>query len=243
MRKYVLAQFAAFSILIGLLGIAAFGLLLWEFQSPGRFLAWRVARGSMELNLVVLLAFGLQHTLMARQGFKRIWRILVPPQLERSTYVMFSGFMLLVIAALWTPTMPPLYDLRGSSWQIPIHGLAILGLLIVAYTALTQRNADLLGFQTLRHILNGTQAPMVVGFNTHGLYRYVRHPLYLGLLIHFWATPAMTHDHLLFAEIMTAYIMVGAAFEEHDLLKVHGAAYKSYQAQVPMFFPWRRWRG
>jgi methanethiol S-methyltransferase len=242
MQRFVLVQFAAFAVLIGLLGMAAFGLLLWDFQDPGSFKVWGLVPGDMGLNLAVLLLFGVQHSVMARPGFKRVWTRLVPADLERSLYVMFSGVMLLLIAGLWTPTDPPLYDLRGTAWQWPIHLLAGLGGVVIAVAGIGQGGLDLIGVDALRRIWKGAPADVTRPFATPNLYRVVRHPLYLGMLLLFWVTPAMTHDHLLFAEVMTAYILLGAALEEEQLVRRYGDAYRAYRREVPMLLPWRGWR-
>lgn len=241
MQKIVLVQFAAFSVLIGLVGMAAFGLLLWDFQDPGSFKVWGLYAGDMGLNLVLLLLFGVQHSVMARPAFKRVWMRLIPAALERSFYVMFTGFLLLLIAALWTPTDPPLYDLRGTVWQWPLHLLAASGVLVIAIAALGQGGLDLIGMAALLAILRGGDPAPERPFATPHLYRVVRHPLYLGLLLIFWATPAMTHDHLLFAEVMTAYLLVGAVMEEGELVRRYGDQYRAYRRDVPMLLPWR-WR-
>lgn len=242
MQKYVLAQFAAFSVLIGLLGMAAFGLLLWDFQDPGSFKVWGLYPGDMTRNLLLLLGFGVQQIVMARPWFKRGWRLLVPPALERSFYVMFTGIVLLMIAALWTPTDPPLYDLRHTTWEWPLHLLAALGLPVIALAAWGQGGLELIGVDALRGILKGETAPRERPFTTPHIYQWVRHPLYFGMLLLFWVTPAMTHDHLLFAEVMTAYILLGAALEEDDLIRRYGDAYRAYRRRVPMLLPWRAWR-
>jgi methanethiol S-methyltransferase len=242
MQRFVLVQFAAFAVLIGLLGMAAFGLLLWDFQDPGSFKVWGLVPGDMGLNLALLLLFGVQHSVMARPWFKRQWTRLVPSDLERSLYVMFSGVMLLLIAGLWTPTDPPLYDLRGTAWQWPLHLVAGLGGVVILVAAIGQGGLDLIGVDALRRMVQGKPVHVERPFATPHIYRLVRHPLYFGMLLLFWATPAMTHDHLLFAEVMTAYLLVGAAFEEGGLIRRYGDVYRAYRREVPMLIPWRWWR-
>lgn len=241
MRKLILLQFAVFAVVIAGLGMAAFGILLIDFLYPGTFRDWHVLRGGMELNTVLLLAFALQHTVMARQGWKNVVRVLFPVELERPLYVMLTGFVMFWMAALWSPMAPPLYDLRGTGWAwIPV-AFWLVGFVILGVAQIGMNGATLLGIQAIVDIWRG-QLPQAPSFKTPFLYQYVRHPLYLGLLLIFWATPAMTHDHLFFAEVMTAYILIGIYFEEKDLLRQFGDEYQHYQGKVPMLIPFFRWR-
>lgn len=241
MRKLLFLQFAVFAVVVAALGIAAFCLLLWDFQFPGTFRSQSLVRGGMSLNLLLLLSFGLQHSLMARKVFKRAFARLIPPELERSFYVLASGFMLFTLALLWSPMSPPLYDLRGSWPGYLLQGGALVGLVVMALALTAQDAWDLVGVRSVLHILRG-HLPQPQPFRTPSLYRYVRHPLYLGMLLLFWLSPVMTHDHLFFAEVMTAYVLVGIQFEERDLLATHGDAYRHYQARVPMLIPFPRRR-
>jgi methanethiol S-methyltransferase len=113
---------------------------------------------------------------------------------------------------------------------------------VIAVAGIGQGGLDLIGGGALRRIWKGGPADVERPFATPNLYRVVRHPLYLGMLLLFWVTPAMTHDHLLFAEVMTAYILLGAALEEEQLVRRYGDAYRAYRREVPMLLPWRGWR-
>ena len=244
MRKYILGQFAVFAVFTALIGMAAFGILLLDFQFPGLFKVWAAPSDEMALNLVLMVLFGLQHSLMARPAFKRVIVVLFPPELERSFYVLMSGFMLLLLAGLWVPTSPPLYDLRGGVWEWPLHLLALGGILVTGYAGMALGGLELLGVRALVQIAKGQPVGDQLPFRVPGLYKWVRHPIYFGLLLCFWATPAMTHDHLLFAEVMTAYILVGAVMEERGLVRQFGDQYRAYQRQVPMLIPsGRRYKG
>lgn len=241
MRKFLLFSFGLFAVLVAIQGLAAFGLLMWDFMYPGTFKEWYIFRGGMPLNLILLLIFGLQHSLMAREGWKKIVRKLFPVELERSTYVLFSGFTIFLLAALWSPSAPPLYDLHGTVWGFGLMGVAGLGVVIILISLITMDGLELLGIRSLVRILKGVGERKPV-FRTPFPYNIVRHPLYLGMLMLFWATPAMTHDHLFFAEVMTAYVLLGIWFEERDMLRTFGEEYANYRARVPMLIPFTKWR-
>jgi protein-S-isoprenylcysteine O-methyltransferase Ste14 len=239
MRKILFLQFSVFAVVIGLLGMAAFGLLLWDFQFPGTFKDYYLFRGGMPLNLLLLLSFGIQHSLMARKSFKQMLIRLMPAELERSFYVMLSGFVLFSLAMLWSPLEPPLYDLSGTFGGYLLHGGAVVGLLVIAFAGIQMDGLDLIGVRSILRILKDSPLEND-SFQTPGIYRVVRHPLYLGMLLLFWCTPAMTHDHLFFAEVMTAYLFLGIQFEERDLVARFGDAYRRYQNEVPMVIPFLR---
>lgn len=229
-------QYAVLAVVMGLFGLAAFGLLMVDFLFPGTFKDWFFFQGGMELNLVLLVVFGLQHSVMARRPVKQFLGKLMPVELVASTYVMWSGFSLFALAALWSPMAPPLYDLHGTIWGWLLLLGPLLGGIIVGITGLQLGGLELLGVSSVLRIWR-EEKPEALPFRTPGLYKYVRHPLYLGMLLIFWITPSMTHDHLFFAEVMTAYILVGAWFEERDLLRRYGDVYREYQARTPMLLP------
>lgn len=216
--------------------MAAFGILLIDFQFPGTFKAFYIFEGGMPLNLLLLLLFGIQHSAMARSGFKRQMERFFSPELVRSVYVLASGFVLMVLAGLWSPSDPPLYDFRGEWLGYLFSFLAFLGIPILVIASKSFDVWDLIGIRSVQRIWSGKKA-VQEPLQMPKIYRMVRHPLYLGLLFIFWFTPAMTHDHLFFAEVMTAYILLGIQFEEADLVKSYGEAYKKYQQEVPMLIP------
>jgi protein-S-isoprenylcysteine O-methyltransferase Ste14 len=238
-RRLVYLQFAAFAVMVGAMGMAGFALMLWDFQFPGTFKGWYVFRGGMPQNLILLLSFGLQHSLMARRGFKQRLSRWIPTALERSFYVMLSGFVLFALSLLWSPSTPPLYDLGGTIGGYCLRAGGVLGLVIIGISALEMDAWDLIGVRALIHIWSGKQ-PEIAPFKRPMAYRWVRHPMYLGMLLLFWCTPTMTHDHLFFAEVMTAYILIGIQVEERDLVRLYGDDYRSYQRDVPMLLPLKR---
>lgn len=194
---------------------------------------------SVMLDLGLLVLFALQHSVMARQGFKRWWARIVPPVVERSTFVVATCAVLGLLFAAWVPIAEPVV------WRVESEGAAAvlwslfwLGWLLLLVSTFLIDHFELFGLHQVFARLTGRPMPEAK-FRTPLLYRYVRHPIYLGLLLGFWATPVMTAGHLLFAAGATAYILVGIAFEERDLVRQFGDAYRRYSAQVGMLVPWR----
>jgi methanethiol S-methyltransferase len=185
-----------------------------------------------DLGLIAL--FGLQHTLMARDRFKRWLERLVPAGLERATYVHASNLTLWPVLLFWQPIPSVLVDLTFV--RAPMMGLYWVGWLIVLLSSL---NIDLLDLWGLRQARSWSRGEVYVRppFKETWLYRQVRHPIYLGLLIVFWATPQLTVGRALFAICMSAYILIGAWFEERDLVRKHGQSYRDYQREVPAYLP------
>ncbi|MFY0989579.1 methanethiol S-methyltransferase [Halomonas sp. C05BenzN] len=199
------------------------------------------------VNAGLMLLFGVQHSLMARQGFKRWCRRWLPEPMERSTFVLASALMLGLLYWGWRPIPRILWQLEGG-WALAVWALFGLGWGLVVYATFLISHGELLGVsQAYRHLCG--RASRETGFRTPGLHRMVRHPLMLGLLLAFWATPHMTVGHLVFAAGMTLYILVGVHFEERSLVEAFGDRYRAYQASTPMLLPgpgslyrWRRSR-
>ncbi|MFW6193252.1 MAG: methanethiol S-methyltransferase, partial [Gemmatimonadota bacterium] len=187
----------------------------------------------IDLGLIAL--FGLQHSVMARKAFKERWTRIVPEHLERATYVLVSSLALGLLFWLWRPIPIDVWSLSGP-WAVAAWALFGSGLAITAAATLAIDPDDFAGLRQVRlHFSKETYEPP--GFQTPGLYRYVRHPIYLGLLLVLWSTPRMTVGHLLFAAAATAYVLVGARFEERDLLRRFGEDYARYRERVPMLIP------
>lgn len=193
------------------------------------------------INLALLGLFGVQHSVMARAGFKRWWTRLVPAPVERSTYVLLASLSLMLLFWQWRPLPGTIWAVEHPAGRPLLWGLFGLGWALVAISTLLIDYFALVG---LRQIWNYGRAsePKATLFLTPSLYRLVRHPMMLGFLVAFWATPRMSSAHLLFAIGMTVYILIGVRFEERDLLRVFGATYRAYQGRVPMLIPrlWRR---
>ena len=235
--------FLAFSLLAYVVFLATFLYLIAfiaglpaiprSIDHPGSALPV-VASAVIDLALVAL--FGLQHTLMARQGFKLAWTRLMPKPIERSGYMIFTCLALIVMFLFWQPLPTLLWDLRGGIGEPVLWAVFGLGWAIVLLSTFLINHFELFGLaQVWRHI---TAKPAAEPrFRQPLFYRLVRHPLYSGFLIAFWATPAMSVGHLLFAAAMTAYILIAIEFEERDLLLLFGSQYAAYRASVGKLLP------
>jgi protein-S-isoprenylcysteine O-methyltransferase Ste14 len=190
------------------------------------------------VDIGLLLLFGLQHSGMARRGFKRLWTRVVPAPIERSTYVLFTSLCLMALFLLWRPIPVTLWQVSGPAYWA-IIALSLVGWVLVIASSFLLSHADLLGVRQVLSHAGGRAAP-APAFATPGLYKLVRHPTYLGFLIAFWAAPVMTAGHLLFATAMTAYILVAVQLEERDLVREHGDDYREYRRRVGMLLPRRR---
>jgi protein-S-isoprenylcysteine O-methyltransferase Ste14 len=190
------------------------------------------------VNAGLLAVFAVQHSVMARQWFKRAWTRIVPEPVERSTYVLLSSLALLLLFWQWRPMGGVVWDLQNSSARIVVLGLFVMGLLLVLVSTFLINHFDLFGLRQAYLYLQGKDCSPLK-FKTPGPYRQVRHPLYLGWLFTFWAAPTMTVAHLVFAVATTCYILLAIQFEERDLVRSHGEEYRRYRKQVPMILPLR----
>ena len=187
------------------------------------------------INVLLLSAFAVQHSLMARPAFKRWWTQFVSPAIERSTYVLAASLLLFAICLFWQPLPQAAWHAEGPV-AVALGGLFWVGWLIVLTSTFMISHFELFGLrQAWLHLRQ--QAARPVPFVERLLYRFVRHPIMLGFLIAFWAAPTMSVGHLLFATVTTAYILVALQLEERDLRAAHGAAYEDYRRRVPMLLP------
>jgi protein-S-isoprenylcysteine O-methyltransferase Ste14 len=197
--------------------------------TPGP-VAWAVA-----INLALVGLFGVQHSVMARPAFKAWWTRFVPRPIERSTYVLFSCIVTVLLLALWQPIDIIVWRATGAGWWL-LTGLFAAGCLTVPLVSLMINHFDLFGTrQVWLHLRGRPYEPLA--FRTPGAYAWVRHPLYVGWALFFWATPTMTLGHLLMAGALTGYMLLAVRFEERDLLSHFGARYAEYRRRVPMFWP------
>ena len=236
----VAAYVACLAVLLYFVGFSG-NLLVPRSVDVGAAAPWTEALGT---DLPLLALFGVQHSVMARRGFKRWWTRVVPPVVERSTYVVATCAVLALMFWFWVPVGSPLV------WQVENRaGVALLwsvfglGWVMVLVSTFLINHFELFGLQQVFARLMQRTLPEA-RFKTPLLYRYVRHPLYAGLLLSFWAVPVMSAGRVLFALGFSAYILIGVQFEERDLLQQFGERYRRYREQVGMLLPrWARaWR-
>jgi protein-S-isoprenylcysteine O-methyltransferase Ste14 len=194
---------------------------------------------SLAVNLGLLALFAVQHSVMARPAFKRWWTQFVPKSVERSTYVLFSTAVLALLCWQWRPMPAVLWTVTDPYVAQVLIGVSLLGFVIALTSTYLINHFELFGLQQVVQNLTGHEAAAPV-FRTPLFYKVVRHPLYLGFIIAFWVTPAMTAGHLLFAAATTAYIVIGALLEERDLVDLFGDDYRRYRERVSMLIPWRK---
>ena len=187
------------------------------------------------INVLLLGIFALQHSIMARQWFKAAWTRIVPQDIERSTYVLFSSLALALLFWLWQPMGGVIWSVQSLAGKAVLYSFYGVGWAIVLYATFLINHFDLFGLRQVWLQLCGFEYTPLK-FRTPGLYRLVRHPLYVGWLMVFWSAPRMTSAHLVFALATTAYILIAIRFEESDLMKAH-KEYAEYRRSVPMMLP------
>ncbi len=207
---------------------------VWEIDAMSPRLPWF---SGLLIDAGLLGAFAVQHSVMARQGFKRAWTRVVPREAERSTYVLFASLVLLAVIVFWQPLPGVVWHVQAASAVMALDALFWIGWLLVLASTFLIDHFDLFGVKQVWRCWRGASYEPP-SFKTPGPYRLVRHPIYLGFLIAFWSAPLMTWGHLFFAVMCSAYIILAIQFEERDLVTYHGEDYKIYRSGVSMIVPW-----
>jgi protein-S-isoprenylcysteine O-methyltransferase Ste14 len=243
MRKVLSLAFAAFCYLVFLVSFA--GLALFTVGLGGGLVpkldgaVGRAAPMSIAVDLGLVLLFGVQHSVMARPVFKRTLARFVPDHLERSMFVLASALCLMAVVAFWAPVGGTLWKIESASAAMALQGVALLGYALTVFASFAFNHFELFGLSQAWNFSRGREAA-APEFRLPPLYRLVRHPMMLGILIGVWTTPTMTASHLILAAAMTLYIRVGVHFEERDLVRHFGDRYLRYRAEVPALLPWPR---
>ncbi len=244
MKQLQKILFAAYGVTSYMLSMVAFVYLMGFVI--GMFVPKHIDNGvetpllmALAINLFWLLIFGVQHTIMARPGFKQWWHKIVPQPIERSTYVLISTLLTFGLFWQWRPIDTVVWDFSGSAIGTAMLALYVLGWGILLASTFIIDHFDLLGLkQVYFNFVDRKLKPP--GFQVKLLYRLCRHPIMLGWIVLFWATPMMSAGHLLFAAVWSGYILIALIFEERDLVGLHGDKYKRYQRDVPKLVPFMR---
>src|ERR1700722_7612936 len=238
-------RFAAF-----LYGLVAYLVFFVAFLYAVGFVAGRVVPKTIDdgpasptaealiINLLLMSLFAVQHSLMARKQFKQWWTQYVPKLVERSTYVLFASLTLILLFWQWRPMPEILRHVEKPAMAMTITALSFAGWLIALSRTFLINHFELFGLHQVANNLSGRETP-APRFRMPLYYKFVRHPIYLGFVIAFWAAPTMSAGHLLFAAVTTAYIFVGIFLEERDLVETFGDEYRRYKERVSMLLPWR----
>lgn len=236
---YGLACYVMFLVVYGLFAAFVGNFLLARTidVGPSRPL-WTAAL----INVGLIAGFGLQHSVMARPAFKRFWTRLIPQPIERSTYVQASNLAVVGLMCLWQPMPMVIWDVQTPVLWWLLTVLFFAGWLLVPTVSLMINHFDLFGVRQVWQHLQGKE-DKALPFQTPLAYGVVRHPLYVAWALAFWATPTMTLGHLLFASLMTVYMVAASRVEERDLVAHFGSRYEAYRQRVPAFVPALRWRG
>jgi protein-S-isoprenylcysteine O-methyltransferase Ste14 len=191
------------------------------------------------VNLLLMSLFAVQHSVMARRQFKEWWTQYVPKSVERSTYVLFASLTLMLLFWQWCPMPAIVWQIDEPGIAMTVATVSLVGWVMVFTSTFLINHFELFGLHQVASNLAGREMP-APRFRTPLYYQFVRHPIYLGFIIAFWAAPTMSVGHLLFAAVTTAYIFVGILLEERDLVDLFGDDYRRYKDRVSMLLPWRK---
>src|SRR5665213_4021971 len=245
-RRGLVGRFVAF-----LYGLAAYAVFFASFLYAIGFVSGLVVPKTIDtgsvvpitetliVNILLMSLFAVQHSVMARRQFKEWWTQYVPKSVERTTYVLFASLALVLLFWQWRPIPTVVWHVANPQIAMAIIGLSFVGWLVVLTSTFLINHFELFGLHQVANNLAGRAMP-TSHFRTPLYYKLVRHPIYLGFIIAFWAAPTMTIGHLRSAAVTTAYIFVGIALEERDLITVFGDEYRRYKDRVSMIVPWRK---
>ncbi|MFL5809538.1 MAG: methanethiol S-methyltransferase [Flavisolibacter sp.] len=237
-----------FSLLFGVISyLAFFGTILYAIGFVGNTVVPKSIDGKADtpivlaviVNAALLLLFALQHSIMARPGFKRWWTRIIPSHLERSSYVLLASLCLVLLMWQWQPIGGVVWSVDNETAKAILLIAYLTGWVMVFLSTFLINHFDLFGLRQVWLYFTGkpyTQLP----FRLPAFYKLVRHPLYLGFVIAFWSTPVMTLAHFLFAILSTGYILTAIQFEEKDLVETFGEKYRNYRKAVPMIIPFSK---
>lgn len=235
-------------VLIFVYGVVCYGVFFATFLYAIGFIGNLVVPKSMDspaetpfltalaIDVCLLGIFAVQHSMMARPWFKKAWTKIIPETAERSTYVLLSSLALIALFLFWQPLGGVIWSVESQTWRTLINSIFALGFGLVLVSTFLINHFDLFGLRQVWLQLIGKPYTHL-SFRTPLFYKYVRHPLYAGWFLAFWATPIMTGAHLLFAVMTSAYILTAIRWEEKDLILLHGSKYKHYRDNVPMLIP------
>jgi len=232
---YAILCYAAFQAAFAYFILFLNGVLVPKGIDDGAVRALPVA---LALNLGLIVLWGLQHSVMARKGFKERWTRIVPAHTERATYCLASSVALMVVMLGWTPTGGIVWEIDTAIARYAILGLQAAGWILLVAASHEIDHYETFGLKQPFYAMKGKSIPEP-DFQTKRIYRFVRHPIQTGIFVGMWAAPTMSASHLMFAGLMTVYILVGLYFEERDLVRQFGERYLRYQREVPRLLPWK----